>query len=323
MNILAVFLPHRGCPFQCIYCDQHAIGEPAPSPDELTVRLDAFCTTSSSRPRQVAFYGGTFTALPRDEQSRWLDLIAPWLPQLDGIRLSTRPDCIEPVHLDWLKRRGVRTIELGVQSFADAELSATSRGYTATVAQQACREALRNGFELGVQLMPGLPESSASGWRHTIDATLRLRPSFVRLYPLVTLRGTALETMWRQGRYTPLTLDEATRQCVQAVQAFEAEGIAVAKIGLHGDLAPDAVLAGPWHPAFGEHVRRQLLLLRLPGSLGSGDSLTFSSRDVSLLRGEGGWLLREIYERAGVKIPIMFDSEIKSGTMLSVKSTPS
>ena len=315
MRILPVFLPHRGCPFTCVYCDQHAIASPAPTEEALTEQLRAFCT-GEARPRQVAFFGGTFTALPLDEQTRWLDVVAPWLPLLDGVRISTRPDSYDEPHLRWLRGRGVRTVELGVQSFADAELTATRRGYTGQQAEDGCRLVQRADLELGVQLMPGMPGHSAQGWRHTLDATLHLKPAFVRLYPLVVLRGTGLECWWREGSYTPLSLAEAAQLCAAAMDELEPAGIAVAKVGLHGDLAPQAVLAGPWHAAFGEEVRRHRLLRRLPRHLAEGERLVLSVRDTSLVHGEGGWLLQEMKKRlCRHKIPILFDSQQQAGTL--------
>jgi len=315
MNILPVFLPHCGCPFRCIYCNQTAIAASAP-PDwnDFLPRLQAFCAAPHTIPRQVAFYGGTFTALPQDAQDLWLNRLFHFLPHLDGLRLSTRPDCVDEAGLARLRERGVRTVELGVQSFSDDELTASERGYGAATALAACRLVQEAGLELGVQLMPGLPGRTATGWEETLAATVGIKPSFVRLYPLLVLRGTALERKWHDGAYNPLEKEEAVLLCANTAERLEAAGVTVAKCGLHGSLAPQDVIAGPWRPDFGEAVMRARWLLRLPAEWPQGCALVVSPRDVSLLRGDGGMLLNEMRARYSLPaIPFFIDSAQPKG----------
>jgi histone acetyltransferase (RNA polymerase elongator complex component) len=195
------------------------------------------------------------------EQERLLELARPYIEsgRVHSLRLSTRPDAIEPGHLVWLKTRGVGTIELGAQSFDDRVLAAVQRGHTAAQTIEAARAVKDAGLELGLQLMCGLPGETRRSFTQSCRQAAMLRPSLVRIYPLLVLRGTALARDYEAGRFQPLSLGEAVSWCQEALALFEAAAIPVARMGLQSAPGLEAsILAGPYHPAFGQLVRQAL-----------------------------------------------------------------
>ncbi|MBC7357642.1 MAG: radical SAM protein [Desulfacinum sp.] len=265
--IYPVFLPQQGCPFRCVYCNQHAVTglpERAPS-DAVSHGVQAVAdhgrrALETGRPGEIAFYGGTFTALDRESVRALLREAASWTDRgaFTGIRFSTRPDALEEAVLDRLSRYPVRTVEIGAQSLDDAVLEASGRGYDAACVSDACLRVRAGGRRLGLQLMVGLPGETEDRWRRSVLRAVKLRPDFVRLYPTLVLSGTTLARRYREGRYRPLELEEAVERCAWAADRFDAAGIAIARMGLHPDPAldaPGAVLSGPRHPAFGHLVR--------------------------------------------------------------------
>jgi histone acetyltransferase (RNA polymerase elongator complex component) len=284
--IYPVFLPQQGCPFRCVYCNQHAVTglpERAPS-DAVSHGLKAVAdygrrALETGRPSEIAFYGGTFTALDRESLRALLREAASWTDRgaFTGIRFSTRPDALEGDVLDRLSRYPVRTVEIGAQSLDDAVLEASGRGYTAEQVERACRAVREWGRRLGLQLMVGLPGETEDRWRRSVLRAVELRPDFVRLYPTLVLSGTTLARRYRDGRYRPLELEEAVERCAWAADRFDKAGIAIARMGLHPDPAldaPGAVLSGPRHPAFGHLVRSRQWRRRV---------------DAALVRAAGRW----------------------------------
>lgn len=265
-RILPVFLPFAGCPERCVYCAQQAVtGE---KPAELGERLDWLLAELAERRANkapaidVAFYGGTFTSLPGYWPQIFLDEIAPF--KKDGtvadIRCSTRPDATAPEFLSELKELGLDMVELGIQSFSDAVLAASKRGYTGQEAQGACRRVLDSGLSLGIQLMPGLPGMDTETFQDDASTAIALAPAAVRLYPTMVLDGTALANDWREGQYQPWALEETVEALGQALLQFWKANIPVIRIGLPPEpTLQDYVLAGPQHSALGQLIRSQAL----------------------------------------------------------------
>ncbi|MGI5839133.1 MAG: elongator complex protein 3 [bacterium] len=262
--IIPVFVPHRGCPHACVFCNQSSItGQKAPV-DGAAVQAAikswlGTIPTGADKTVEVAFYGGSFTGIPLAEQSELLAPAARAIAtgQIDGIRLSTRPDYIGRDILDNLLKYRVGTIELGVQSLAAPVLAAARRGHSAAMVSAAVSLIRRYGFILGLQLMIGLPADTPAQFRETVRQTIALQPDFVRIYPTLVLKGTELADMYREGRYVPLTLPAAIEQAKEALGAFRRAGIPVIRVGLQPteDIAADAqVLAGPFHPSFRQLV---------------------------------------------------------------------
>ncbi len=257
-HILPFFIPHLGCPNQCIFCDRHTIAGTMrpPTPQDVADRLAALEPYAERRP-ELAFYGGSFTALPPDVQRGYLEPAAEALKcgRLSGIRVSTRPDAINAGILRLLEDYGVRTVELGVQSMTDEVLLRARRGHSAADSLRALEMLQGAGFVTGVQLMPGLPgethESAVRGAWHI----LRLRPDMLRIYPTVVIEGTECAAMYHKGEYQPLTLDGAAAVTLDIRMIAEELGVQIIRMGLQpSDGLAGQVAAGPYHPAFGSLV---------------------------------------------------------------------
>lgn len=210
---------------------------------------------------QLAFFGGSFTAIDADYRRALLKAAQPFLgPEgFAGIRVSTRPDCIDADILDELAAAGVTAVELGAQSMSDTVLTENRRGHTAADTVRASQLIKAHGFELGLQMMTGLPDDSDAGAFDTAAKIVALAPDTVRIYPTLVLEHTALASLWRAGAYAPQTLDEAVALGARLLELFRHAGIPVIRFGLH-DEAGLAVLAGPHHPALRELCQNRLLL---------------------------------------------------------------
>jgi histone acetyltransferase (RNA polymerase elongator complex component) len=289
--IIPFFIPHAGCPHQCVFCNQTNItGQDRPaSARDVAVTIDRYLAsrTGSFTPINdhrssiinpnvhLAFYGGSFTALPLDEQEAYLQAARPFIEsgRIADIRLSTRPDCISGKVLDLLARYRVKTVELGVQSMDDRVLALAGRGHTARDTVNAVALLREYRFTVGLQLMPGLPGDSADLFRATVDTVIGLKPDFVRLYPALVIKGTPLERLFRSGKYDPLPLDAAVSTCREAYTKFEGAGISVVRMGLQPTEElerPGTILAGPYHPAFGQLVESSIFLDKMRALLREG-----------------------------------------------------
>lgn len=297
--IIPVFIPHEGCPHRCLFCNQHTIsgqvGTPVTGAEvEATIRAWLTRTRPENRDRvQVAFYGGSFTALPPERQIELLTAVQPFLREdwVGTIRLSTRPDAIDPDRLDLLLRHRVSIVELGAQSCDDQVLRRCHRGHSAADIVAAAGQIKERGLWLGIQLLPGLPGETFGSLRRTTAEVLRLRPDFVRLYPALVLRGSGLERLYHRGGYRPLSLGRAVVYTAFMKKRFDDQGIGVVRMGLQpSDELARSLVAGPYHPAFGELVQARLMLQRTRRALLGVDAsspvtLTIAARDQSIFRG--------------------------------------
>jgi len=266
--IIPFFIPHSGCPHQCVFCNQKNItgqNRPADIASIRTTIIQYLNNDNTRKPAQIAFYGGSFTALPTELQRQYLETALPFIRagQIRNIRLSTRPDGISNDILALLKEYGVTTVELGAQSMDDRVLTLAGRGHSAKDTVRAIHLLRESGFTTGLQLMPGLPGDSAAGFMNTVLETIGLRPDFVRIYPALVIKGTRLEELYAAGHYTPLSQDNAVSLSRDALLKFEQAGIKVVRVGLQPTEElekPGTVLAGPYHPAFRQLVESSLLL---------------------------------------------------------------
>ena len=211
--------------------------------------------------QELAFYGGTFTALPEPWPRRFMELAGRFLAsgRLSRIRCSTRPDAVDPARLAELKALGLSLVELGVQSFDDTALLASQRGYNGQTAQRACRAVGEAGLSLGIQLMPGLPGHTPAAFQADVAQAAAFAPELTRLYPCLVLAGTPLAEAWRAGAYAPWGLDTAVEQLALALPVLWAAGVPTARMGL-AEQQGLTVLAGPRHPALGQMARSAALL---------------------------------------------------------------
>ncbi len=265
-SIIPVFLPELGCPGQCVFCNQkHVSGrEFVPHVSEIPAAIHHRLESMRRQNRfiEIAFFGGSFTLLPIELQRQYLISVQPFLEsgEVKQIRISTRPDGIDDRVLTMLKKYGVRTIELGVQSFDDDVLGLSGRGYSSSVIWEAAGLIRKHDFALGMQMMIGLPGSNRQKDIGTAHNVIRSGASGARIYPTLVLRDTVLEKQYLQGLYTPLGLEEAIETGADVLEMFNQAGIITYKVGLHpGEfLHNGSFLAGPWVPSFRQHVQARI-----------------------------------------------------------------
>ena len=275
-SILPVFVPHLGCPHACVFCNQRRIsGETEPA-DAKTVRDVLSAAADLPRDgekRQLAFYGGSFTAIPEKQQLELLAAAQEGIERgiIDSVRLSTRPDAIDGAVLARLRRYGVETVELGAQSLDDEVLRLSGRGHTSEDVRRASRMIKDAGFQLVLQMMTGLPGDSGEQSLATAREIAGLCPDGVRIYPTVIVQDTKLYELWRRGLYREHTVEDAVRLCAKILPIFEAAQIPVIRLGLNPteELSGGAAVAGAYHPAFGELVRARMILERAEALLRS------------------------------------------------------
>jgi len=259
--IIPIFLPAIGCRERCLFCNQKASSEGLPPPSFvhsfIEDSLGRIPYDNENREKQVAFYGGSFTAIHKDDQVRYLKEVRPFLASglIDSIRISTRPDALDEETLSLLEEYGVKTVEVGVQSMIDEILFLAHRGHCAKDTVDAVYRLKNRNFEVGLQLMIGLPGDTCDRFLQTLDRIIELRPDFLRIHPTLVLKGAPLENLWREGRYSPLQLEEAVQWLKQGLLKLENSSIRVARIGLQPTLELERdYLAGPYHPAFRQLV---------------------------------------------------------------------
>jgi histone acetyltransferase (RNA polymerase elongator complex component) len=272
--IIPFFIAHQGCPHQCVFCNQHVItGNSRWLTAEMVNEEIPRCLAwprDRKRQVQVAFYGGSFTGLDRGRQEELLGAVRPFLDRgvVDLIRLSTRPDYIDQAKALFLKERGVGIVELGIQSFDADVLARSRRGHTAEQVAEAFAHLRRAGIGVGGQLMVGLPGDTTAGVLAGARRLAFLRPDMVRIYPTLVLKASPLADLLAVGRYKPLSLNRAVALCARLKEIFAAAGIPVVRMGLQPSAALEQdLVAGPYHPAFGELVLSRLYFKRVRKSL--------------------------------------------------------
>jgi histone acetyltransferase (RNA polymerase elongator complex component) len=295
--VIPFFIPHQGCPHQCLFCNQRSITGAVRSSrvieDEIASTITEWLRLRRRREAtQFAFYGGSFTCLPLSLQQSMLEVVQPWLMsgEIDCIRLSTRPDCIDTSSGEFLRRYGVRLVELGMQSLDSAVLEASLRGHSVQDCIEAVGHLQRASLEVGIQLMPGLPGESRLSFMRTVKTAVSLRPAFLRLYPVVVVNHSGLADMYKKGEYVPLTLNMAVVLTAWARRLCRDAGVRVVRMGLQpSESLEKNLVAGPYHPAFGELVlsrewlrRTRRILAAYPGEM---IKMTISARDVSAFIG--------------------------------------
>lgn len=262
-SIYPIFLPHAGCPQRCIFCAQVLTSACVNRPDP-AMTLDLLMETLPPGGNgELAFYGGSFTLLEEIEQERWLEVGAKLVAQglITTLRISTRPDAISALIVKRLAAAGVTTVELGCQSFDQEVLRRAERGHGADAAAQALPLLRGEGIAVGIHLMPGLPGADGDEALNSLTSALALQPDFLRIHPTIVLRGTSLERLYNSGEYTPLSLPAAVQLCATMLRRTRAANVPVIRFGLMANENLDsgeAIVAGPYHPAFGQLIRSRL-----------------------------------------------------------------
>ncbi|MGA2466272.1 MAG: radical SAM protein [Thermodesulfobacteriota bacterium] len=286
--IIPIFLPYLGCRECCLFCNQKATATEIPSPSSvrsfIKTSLSELPSDKKHREKQVAFYGGSFTAIYREEQIHYLEEIQPFLASglIDSIRISTRPDALDEEILALLKEYGVKTVDLFL----------AKRGHCAEDTISAVLRLRQWGFEVGIQLMIGLPGDTFDRFLKTLNQAIDLKPDFVRIHPTLVLKGAPLENLWRVGMYSPLPLDEAIQWLKRGLLKLEAASIPVARVGLQPtrDLERN-FLAGPYHSALHQLIDAAIFfdmakhLLKISPN-GSQAFFLCHPKEVSNLRGQ-------------------------------------
>lgn len=261
---VALFVPDEGCPHRCSFCNQKTISGKA---KRLTLQeIDEavkIASSDSDGKGEIAFFGGSFTAIEKDYMISLLERAKLCIDKglFEGIRISTRPDCISEEILKILKEYGVTSIELGCQSMDDEVLLRNGRGHTADDVVKAAELIKKFGFEFGVQMMTGLYGDTDEGAIQTAEKLIALSPDTVRIYPTVVLENTKLAELYRKGEYTPQTVEEAAELCARLIPVFEEKGIRIIRLGLHsGGNVEEGFVAGAYHPAFREICESKIYL---------------------------------------------------------------
>ncbi|MEE1321830.1 MAG: radical SAM protein [Acutalibacteraceae bacterium] len=262
---VALFVPDMGCPHRCIFCNQKTISGKTipPTSENVKQAVETALRTADCNEGEIAFFGGSFTAIDRDYMIELLKTAKEYIDRglFKGIRISTRPDCIDDEVLSVLKHYGVTAIELGCQSMNDEVLVLNKRGHSSECVISAVEKIKKNGFELGVQMMTGLYGDSHSGAIETAKKLISLSPDTVRIYPTVVLENTELEKLFFEGKYVPQSIDEASDLCSELMLMFHEKGIKIIRVGLHsGGNVEEGFVAGVYHPAFREICESKIYL---------------------------------------------------------------
>lgn len=261
-RVIPIFIPQKACPFRCAYCNQFAIAgqDHILSPEEVDgIIQQHLATIPNGSHIRIAFFGGSFTGMSIEEQNQYLDIAFPYVQNgtVEGIQLSTRPDYITPEILENLRRHGVTLIELGAQSLDDEVLQAAHRGHTVQQVQESSALIRQHGFELGLQMMIGLPGDTKEKALRTAQNIADFGATCTRIYPTLVVKDTRLATDYAEGRYQPLSLEEAVDWSKDLYLFFQERDITVLRMGLHpseGLLSGSGYLAGPFHVSFKELV---------------------------------------------------------------------
>lgn len=269
--VIPIFVPHLGCPNDCIFCNQKSISGKikTPTEEELRETIDMFLNNFKEEDsyKEIAFFGGSFTGIEVELQEKFLKVANEYIKnkKVDSIRISTRPDYINKDILKMLKKYNVKTIELGVQSANDYILKIAKRGHTFEDVKKASKLIRRYRFKLGHQMMLGLPDSAKTDEIATAKALIKLKPKMMRIYPVLVIKNTMLAKYYEEGKYEPLTLNQAVERSKELIYLFNKKKINVIRVGLQNtDTITDPnsneseVIAGPYHPAFRQLVESSI-----------------------------------------------------------------
>ncbi len=313
---ISVFVPHIGCPQQCSFCNQKTITghSAAPSASDVVQAVETALANNKDNKfeYEIAFFGGSFTAIERDYMLSLLGAAKPYVESgaLKGIRVSTRPDAIDDEILSLLKSYCVTAIELGAQSMDDKVLAANLRGHTAQDVRAASALINASGFELGLQMMTDLYQSTPEKDIETAREFAKLNPKTVRIYPTVVLRGTYLAELFESGRYIPSPLEDTVSLCAELVEFFERQGIEVIRVGLHSseDIKHN-MLAGGYHESLGEMVISKIMLGRIMQNPPGDYQVYINEKSISKLLGNKKSNIIALHN-AGYQLEIKFDNTL-------------
>lgn len=289
VGIIPIFVSHMGCPNDCIFCNQRKINgsTEALKPNEIYDYVAEYLATMKRDQVELAFFGGSFTGIDVSLQEAYLSVAYALKRQgkIHKIRLSTRPDYIDASVVERLKKYSVDLVELGCQSFDDDVLSLSKRGHSRAAIFEAVKRLKENKIPFGIQLMLGLPGDTYECFMDSVEQTRRLRPTCIRLYPALVIKETELNESFHAGKFKPISLQTAVEWCADAYGIFERNEMNVIRMGLQKTDLIDfdgEVVAGPFHPAFGELVQSELFKRAICHSLNQLLSIQKIKRSIQV-----------------------------------------
>lgn len=293
---ISIFVPHEGCPNNCSFCNQKAIsGQSKTSTEKDVFSAVETAISHNIEPKntEIAFFGGSFTAIEREQMVSLLTAAKCLLEKyrFAGIRVSTRPDCIDKEVLSLLKNYGVTSVELGAQSMDDIVLFLNRRGHTADHVRNASKLIKDFGFSLGLQMMTGLYGSDFEKDYYTAREIIKLSPETVRIYPTVVLKNTYLGELFEKGEYLPPNAEKTAPFAAELLTEFENAGIKVIKLGLHAsETVEKDMIGGAYHPAFRELCEGYIFLKKMTDLLEKKDksgnyTLYVAKKSISKAKG--------------------------------------
>lgn len=311
---ISIFVPHLGCPNQCSFCDQRAITgkQKAPDCDDVKQAIET-ALKSKNYKCELAFFGGSFTAIERSYMESLLKSAYPYVKsgEISGIRISTRPDCIDEEILSTLKSFGVTSIELGAQSMNNRVLELNRRGHTAQDVCKASKIIKEAGFELGLQMMTGLYGDTYENALLTATSFIEIGCKTVRIYPTVVLKNTYLESLMLSGDFKPWGVEESVELCAELYEMFEYAGIKVIRVGLHSSSGvKENAVGGAYHEAFGELVQSKIFLNKILKYPPGNYTVWINKKSLSKLNGQKKQNLKALSEM-GYVIKTEFSEELK------------
>ena len=314
-------MPDEGCPHRCSFCNQKTIsGKSRPlRVEDIEAAVETALSSADCGDGEIAFFGGSFTAIERGYMLSLLSKAEEYVNKglFKGIRISTRPDCIDAEILTLLKKHKVTSVELGCQSMDDEVLLLNERGHSSADAVKAAALIKEYGFELGVQMMTGLYGDTAERSVRTAERLISLKPDTVRIYPTVVLENTRLASLYQAGEYRPQTIEEAADLCAELLMMFHEADIRVIRLGLHsGGNVEEGYLAGAYHPAFREIAESRIYLKKITEEIekagfAEGEAeITVGSRYISMASGQKRSNINAL-SALGYKVKITGNDEYK------------
>lgn len=326
--IIPIFVPHEGCPHNCVFCNQDRITGIKDRVTNETVRktIDEYLETITNKDAtiEVSFFGGTFTAIEEKKQKDLLAVAKEYKEKglIDKIRMSTRPDAISDYILTYLNEYNVDIIELGVQSLCDDVLVAAGRGHSIEDVEKASKLIKAYGITLGHQIMPGLPKDTFEKDIESVRKSIEMKPDICRIYPSLVIKDTPMEVMYHRGGYVPYTLEEAVEVSKVLYEMYDKANIQVIRIGLQPTDSINVggdIVDGPFHPSFRELVLGSLLVDKIKNDLENRKTgtLKINSRDISMLYANKKVYFNKLKED-GINLTVIQTEEVNRGEFILI-----
>ncbi len=328
---IQIFVPHEGCPFDCVFCNQRRITglDTSMTADKVEETIKSYLATipKGEKTVEAAFFGGSFTGISDEKQEALLDAAYKFVKsgEIDGIRLSTRPDYISERISDRLFKYGVTTVELGVQSMDNEVLKASGRGHTKDAVISAVSVLKKYPFKIGLQMMTGLPCDTTEKSVETARQIAELEPDFVRIYPTLVLKDTYLEKMYKSGNYRPQSVAEAVDALKRIMPVFLEKNIKIIRVALavtEEISEGGAVIAGPFHPAIRELAEGEIYFDKMCEILKKDRQIkgfTVNEKEISKAVGNAKINEKRIFEKYGIKIKFKPSKELSKGEITAWK----